>query len=375
MDVEVPLVQVDEGCGLEWAKRLPEARLSPWRAAEATVVAAWPGKLAGCGLRCGSLAVLSLSGAEGEAAAACAELCLRQCATLRELAQAAREVVVATGAAALLAAAQCEGGEWAVLAVRSAALVESFRLWRVSSEGSLELLPAAQLPRRRGVMGLRRGRGAVLVGCSVAAGSGPWLLLATGGELAFPGDHGAALRSALGEKSVAGHLAAISSDGFGGGATMVACELSGQVPAVPPQPCALLLAHLAAQATARAAAPCFFAQSDAPPEPPFALHTNVPLTISIAQTATQLIIMCQTLSSSTLSVAAEARAVDITMAFPDEPRIRAELAEPDAVALGAAEFFGPVTRRVALPVAIDPESKIMVYDRNDGIVNIKYDLL
>jgi hypothetical protein len=247
-------------------------------------------------------------------------------------------------------------------------------LWSVTKEESVELLSSTQLPRRRGVMGLRRGRGAVLVACAKRQRAPP-LLLACGSEMAFPGDHGAALQSAIDEKSVAGHLAAISTDGFGGGATVMACELSESSSPPPRVPCALLLAHLASLAETDASAMTFFAQSDAPLAPPFAPHGNVPLTISVAQTAQQLIVMCQTLASSTLSVTAEERFLDITMAFPDEPKIRAEANEPDVVVMGAAEFFGPVTRRVMLPVAIDPESKIMVYDRTDGIVTIKYDLL
>ncbi len=375
MNDDVSLVQVDDGASRDWASRLPDAPLLAWRVVEAEEVAVWPGEgSVARGVRCGTFAVLCLSGSDSDATAMCVELCLRPCASLRELALLAHEKAAALCVSALVAA-RSEGGEWLLLAVRSVSF-DGCRLWSVAGEAAAEHLPTAQLPKRRGVMGLRRGRGAVFVSCTVVRHPDV-LLFGSGPELAFPQDFGATLKAAAHEDDVLGHLAASSTDGFGGGAVMLCCEVVGckRMVTLSRRSCPLVLDYVRARAEACASSVTLFAQSAAAPKAPFALHGNVPLAVSIAQTATQLIIMCQTLSSATLNVSAGEQHVAITMTFPDEPRIRAEMGEGDCVAMGAAEFFGPVTRTVALPAAIDPESKIMVYDRTDGIVNIKYDLL
>ena len=210
---------------------------------------------------------------------------------------------------------------------------------------------------------------------------GAWLvrglktLFAASRELrvAGAGGVGEALLAAEKDSDLLGALAAASADGFGCGAAMAVCRFPGDADSVGPasETAAGRLALVAG-----AVNPVVFRQSVGPSPLPMALGCNVPLTVSVAQTAGQIIIMCQTLSSSTLSVAASANQVVITMTFPEEAKIQAELdADPSCVVLGAQEFFGPVVRTVALPVQIDPTSKIMVYDRNDGIVSIRYDVV
>jgi hypothetical protein len=62
------------------------------------------------------------------------------------------------------------------------------------------------------------------------------------------------------------------------------------------------------------------------------------------------------------------------MSFPEEPKIEKAAAEGDMVE-GFDEFFSPIVRSIVFPdgIKVDPSSKMMVYDRADGIVTIKFE--
>ena len=98
--------------------------------------------------------------------------------------------------------------------------------------------------------------------------------------------------------------------------------------------------------------------------------------MSVGKRRHELIITVQTLSSAVLTCSCDAdgRTVHLTMEFPDEPKILRLAQEAENVS-GAAEFFGPLRRSVVLPEdeRVDPDSKMIVHDRADGIVTIRFD--
>jgi hypothetical protein len=121
---------------------------------------------------------------------------------------------------------------------------------------------------------------------------------------------------------------------------------------------------------------------------------NVPIALSIGQTPTQVICMVQTLSGASLSVvkslfvlfltfssffswqvpSEDGTRMSLSMSFPEEPKIEKAAAEGDMVE-GFDEFFSPIVRSIVFPdgIKVDPSSKMMVYDRADGIVTIKFE--
>lgn len=103
---------------------------------------------------------------------------------------------------------------------------------------------------------------------------------------------------------------------------------------------------------------------------------NSPICVSVGYTKQQVILTVQLLSfaSVTCTCSENGRTVSISMLFPDEPKLL-KLATDALVVAGASEFFGPVKRDILLPenIAVDPYSKVMVYDRSDGIVTARFD--
>ena len=67
-------------------------------------------------------------------------------------------------------------------------------------------------------------------------------------------------------------------------------------------------------------------------------------------------------------------ALSLSMSFPEEAKIEKVASESELV-MGYDEFFAPIVRAVSFPdgIVVDPSSKMMVYDRADGIVSIKFE--
>ena len=108
---------------------------------------------------------------------------------------------------------------------------------------------------------------------------------------------------------------------------------------------------------------------------------NVPIAITVGTTATHVMVMCQSLSFATISCSAndDGTALSIVMTFPQsdsEDRIQKNLQSQEVLSvIGASEFFGPMTRTVRFKdgIKVDPTSKMMLYDRSDGIVTMKFE--
>jgi hypothetical protein len=275
-------------------------------------------------------------GSESDAMEFCVEVCLRKCASLAELC----EEIAGRAALIEVTAFVCvrETNGFVVLGVRSGR--SAGRLWSVSAGGRVAEHLEDQQKRRAGSALVRQR-----VFISVDSMTEPPLLFVGSSELSVS-DFAATLGEAYAEKEkdVFAHILAASNDGFGGGCTMLCCNLREKEerllnPSVPTFVASLSFNRASAAVTSFQSCSSEFRA---------AAGFNVPLAVSISETAAQIVIMCQTLSSSTLSVTSDGRSVVITMTFPDEGAV--DIAGGGAIVIGEAEFFGPIVREVALPV-------------------------
>jgi hypothetical protein len=320
-------------------------------------------KLCGAGVALSRASVVCVASEEDEALEFCADVAASNSpSSLLELCERVAQCLAQSRASvcALICAARREQDGFVVLAVRSGSLAG--RMWMLD-DSARELLE--NVPRRMGRM----------------VSSGMWMsfclmerqptLFVCSPELVFAtGDFGSVLQEAAKERDPMGHFLASSNDGFGGGATIVLWRPDSWASASPHHE---FHEFVVAHAVTRAARARTVAQQcDGALR---VMGVNTPLAIGLSQTSSQLVLMCQTLSSGTLAVSSsDGASLNVSMTFPDEQQV-AVPRSTSSNSLGEAEFYGPVSRVVDLPLKIDAESKILVYDRNDGIVTVKYDIV
>ncbi len=352
------VVQLDGGDG--WKSLVPKVDLEPFECVlEAKHCPVFQGeKFSGVGVcfASGSF-LLCLSSDEDEAMEFAVELCSRRFSSLLSLLSLLSLSTSRLGLSALLLLPISRSDDstssspgFVTVAVRCGS--GAGRLWTLENGAAHEHLE--HVPKRRA------GRERVWLSVSAAAQQ-PFLFLCSP-ELVLQ-NFAETLVEASRERDVLAHLLASSNDGFGGGATMLC---SG----APQGKHHVLGEFLVAHALTKAARPRSALQTckESLRSP---LGLNNPLAVSLTETASQMVLTCQTLSSGTLAVTSDGRSVTITMSFPEDGALYAQKQS----GIGESEFYGPIIRIVHLPVLVDAQSKILVYDRNDGIVTVKYDIV